>query len=66
MRQQTLTTLLLSCLVVVFLPPASPVKPRKNRYDRAWIAGLDRQGPLTVGYGTRPETTGPELGFGPK
>lgn len=29
-----------------------------------WIKYLDRQGPLTVGYGVRPDRMGPELGFG--
>ncbi|HSU69410.1 MAG TPA: sialate O-acetylesterase [Tepidisphaeraceae bacterium] len=29
-----------------------------------WIKYLDRQGPLTVGYGVRPDRIGPELGFG--
>jgi hypothetical protein len=32
--------------------------------DDVWISYLDRQGPLTVGYGARTETIGPELGFG--
>lgn len=32
--------------------------------DDVWIAYLDRQGPLTVGFGARRETMGPELGFG--
>ena len=32
--------------------------------DDVWITYLDRQGPLTVGYGARPEMIGPELGFG--
>jgi len=32
--------------------------------DDVWISYLDRRGPLTVGYGARPETIGPELGFG--
>lgn len=32
--------------------------------DDVWISYLDRQGPLTVGYGARKETIGPELGFG--
>lgn len=32
--------------------------------DDVWIAYLDRKGPLTVGYGARRETIGPELGFG--
>lgn len=32
--------------------------------DDVWISYLDRQGPLTVGYGARPEMIGPELGFG--
>jgi alpha-galactosidase len=29
-----------------------------------WISYLDRRGPLSVGYGARQETIGPELGFG--
>ncbi len=29
-----------------------------------WITYLDRQGPLTVGYGANDERIGPELGFG--
>lgn len=29
-----------------------------------WIFYLDRQGPLTVGFGAKPEKIGPELGFG--
>jgi Carbohydrate esterase, sialic acid-specific acetylesterase len=32
--------------------------------DDVWISYLDRKGPLTVGYGARPEMIGPELGFG--
>lgn len=32
--------------------------------DDVWISYLDRQGPLTVGFGARPEMIGPELGFG--
>lgn len=32
--------------------------------DDVWISYLDRKGPLTVGFGSRPETIGPELGFG--
>lgn len=32
--------------------------------DDVWISYLDRQGPLSVGYGSRKETIGPELGFG--
>ncbi len=32
--------------------------------DDVWITYLDRSGPLTVGYGARKETIGPELGFG--
>lgn len=32
--------------------------------DDVWISYLDRQGPLTVGYGARKELIGPELGFG--
>jgi hypothetical protein len=29
-----------------------------------WITYLDRSGPLTVGYGAKPDRIGPELGFG--
>ncbi len=32
--------------------------------DDVWISYLDRNGPLTVGYGARQDTIGPELGFG--
>jgi len=32
--------------------------------DDVWITYLDRQGPLSVGYGARNDTIGPELGFG--
>jgi hypothetical protein len=32
--------------------------------DDVWISYLDREGPLTVGYGARKEHIGPELGFG--
>ena len=32
--------------------------------DDVWISYLDRQGPLTAGYGARPDMMGPELGFG--
>lgn len=32
--------------------------------DDVWIVFLNRQGPLTVGYGSSKETIGPELGFG--
>jgi len=32
--------------------------------DDVWISYLDRQGPLTIGYGARAEMIGPELGFG--
>jgi len=32
--------------------------------DDVWIDYLDRKGPLTVGYGARPTSIGPELGFG--
>ena len=35
----------------------------RTRND-VWISYLDRNGPLTVGYGARRETIGPELGFG--
>jgi alpha-galactosidase len=29
-----------------------------------WISYLDRSGPLTVGFGAKPDRIGPELGFG--
>jgi hypothetical protein len=32
--------------------------------DDVWITYLDRSGPLTAGYGARPDRIGPELGFG--
>ena len=32
--------------------------------DDVWISYLDRHGPLTVGYGAKPDLIGPELGFG--
>lgn len=32
--------------------------------DDVWVAYLDRQGPLTVGFGARKDRIGPELGFG--
>jgi len=32
--------------------------------DDVWISYLDRKGPLTVGYGARTTSIGPELGFG--
>jgi len=32
--------------------------------DDVWISYLDRHGPLTVGFGAKPEFIGPELGFG--
>jgi len=32
--------------------------------DDVWISYLDRQGPLTVGFGAKPHLVGPELGFG--
>jgi alpha-galactosidase len=35
-----------------------------RKRDDVWIFYLDRQGPLTVGYGARQEMIGPELGFG--
>jgi alpha-galactosidase len=35
-----------------------------RKRDDVWISYLDRQGPLTVGFGARRETMGPELGFG--
>ena len=33
-------------------------------WDDVWIHYLDRKGPLTVGFGARPDRIGPELGFG--
>lgn len=35
-----------------------------RKRDDVWIGFLDRKGPLTVGYGARPDMIGPELGFG--
>ena len=35
-----------------------------RKRDDVWITYLDRKGPLTVGFGARPEMIGPELGFG--
>lgn len=32
--------------------------------DDVWITYLDRKGPLTVGFGAKPDRIGPELGFG--
>jgi alpha-galactosidase len=32
--------------------------------DDVWIHYLDRKGPLTVGFGAKPDRIGPELGFG--
>jgi len=32
--------------------------------DDVWISYLDRKGPLTAGFGAKPELMGPELGFG--
>lgn len=32
--------------------------------EDVWIWYLDRHGPLTVGYGAKPDRIGPELGFG--
>lgn len=29
-----------------------------------WVSYLDRKGPLTVGFGAKPDRIGPELGFG--
>lgn len=34
------------------------------RRDDVWIDFFEREGPLTVGYGSRADTIGPELGFG--
>ena len=51
-----------------FAPLATPDGQWRKR-DDVWITYLQRQGPLTVGYGALPEPTrpakiGPELGFG--
>jgi hypothetical protein len=35
-----------------------------RRRNDIWISYLDRQGPLSAGYGVRKDTIGPELGFG--
>jgi alpha-galactosidase len=35
-----------------------------RKRDDVWITYLDRKGPLTVGYGAKPDMIGPELGFG--
>lgn len=35
-----------------------------RRRDDVWIIYRERKGPLTVGYGARPDRIGPELGFG--
>ncbi|QDU27142.1 hypothetical protein ETAA8_22270 [Anatilimnocola aggregata] len=35
-----------------------------RKRDDVFISYLDRQGPLTVGYGAKQERIGPELGFG--
>ena len=35
-----------------------------RKRDDVWITYLDRKGPLTAGYGARPDMIGPELGFG--
>ncbi|MHB1035921.1 MAG: sialate O-acetylesterase [Pirellulales bacterium] len=35
-----------------------------RKRDNVWIAYLDRKGPLTAGFGARPDMIGPELGFG--
>ena len=35
-------------------------KPRED----VWISYFDRKGPLSIGYGAREDTIGPELGFG--
>ncbi len=32
--------------------------------EDVWIAYLDRKGPLTAGFGAKPDMIGPELGFG--
>lgn len=40
------------------------VDGRWAQRDDVWISYLDRQGPLTVGYGAKADRIGPELGFG--
>lgn len=35
-----------------------------RKRDDVWIKYGERKGPLTVGYGARPDRIGPELGFG--
>ena len=46
-----------------FAPLVDAAGKWRTRED-VWITYLDRKGPLTVGYGARKETIGPELGFG--
>ena len=46
-----------------FAPLVDSAAEWRTRED-VWISYLDRKGPLTIGYGARPETIGPELGFG--
>jgi hypothetical protein len=46
-----------------FAPLVDAIGQWRTR-DDVWISYLDRKGPLTVGYGARQETIGPELGFG--
>lgn len=46
-----------------FAPFVDATGQWRTRED-VWISYLDRKGPLTVGFGARPESIGPELGFG--
>jgi len=46
-----------------FAPLVDAAGQWRTRED-VWISYLDQKGPLTVGYGARKETIGPELGFG--
>ncbi len=46
-----------------FAPLVDAAGQWRTRAD-VWITYLDRQGPLTVGYGARQDMIGPELGFG--
>lgn len=46
-----------------FAPLVEPDGQWRVRND-VFISYLDRKGPLTVGFGARKETIGPELGFG--
>jgi alpha-galactosidase len=46
-----------------FAPLVDDTGKWRQRND-VWISYLDQRGPLSVGYGSRKETIGPELGFG--